>query len=181
MQPQTKRSSTSSTTSVPASCGDEAQLYRQHHHDLIRAVGRAVNGNRGLIEDACHSAWAILLRRQPHRASVFRWLYVVAIHEAYRLSRIERRDAHLEDLGAEVAWEEAIADRVTVDDAIEARWALRLLAELPARQREDLALLIAGYRYREIAEITGGRTFTNVNKHLAKARAHVRRELARSA
>jgi DNA-directed RNA polymerase specialized sigma24 family protein len=62
----------------------------------------------------------------------------------------------------------------SLDERIEARAALRVLAELPEREREDLALLVAGFSYREIAEMTGGRTFTNVSKRLAKARAHVR-------
>jgi DNA-directed RNA polymerase specialized sigma24 family protein len=42
----------------------------------------------------------------------------------------------------------------------EARRALQLLARLPERQREDLTLLIAGFSYREIADVTGGWTFT---------------------
>jgi len=47
------------------------------------------------------------------------------------------------------------------------------LAGLPERQREYLSLLVAGFSYREIAELSGGRTLTNVNKHLAKARDRV--------
>ena len=42
-------------------------------------------------------------------------------------------------------------------------------------QRRDLSLLVAGFRYREIAAMTGGRTFTNVNKQLVRARAAIRR------
>ena len=52
--------------------------------------------------------------------------------------------------------------------------ALQILADLPERQRTDLTLLVAGYSYNEIAKLTGGRTYTNVNKHIAKARARVR-------
>jgi DNA-directed RNA polymerase specialized sigma24 family protein len=57
---------------------------------------------------------------------------------------------------------------------LEAREALTLLAGLPERQRADLTLLVAGFSYREIAQMTGGRTHTNVNKHIAKARSRVR-------
>jgi DNA-directed RNA polymerase specialized sigma24 family protein len=98
----------------------------------------------------------------------------VAIHEAYRLSAIERRDTHLEAIATIVSWEEVIASPEVIDGALEAREALRVLAELPARQREDLTLFVAGFSYLEIAQITGGRTYTNVNKHLAKARARIR-------
>lgn len=158
-----------------------AELYRQHHCDLERAVAGAVNAPREVVEDACQSAWTIVLRSQPRRPTWFAWLRVVAIHEAYALCRSGQRDAHLEELANGDAWEELFAGRSTLDDAIEARRALRLLAELPARQREDLSLLVAGFTYREIGEKTGGRTYTNVNKHLAKARARIRRAESRTA
>ena len=162
---------TSSTPAVPR--GDEDDLYRRHHRNLQRAVARVVNAPRELIEDACQSAWMILLRRQPDRAAIFAWLRVVAIHEAYRLCAAER-GAHLEDLDHSQGWDAVIADRVRIDDTIEARRALRSLAELPERQRQDLLLRVAGFSYREIVQITGARTYTNVNKHLRKARARIR-------
>ena len=155
--------------------GDEEELYRRHHRDLERSVARVVNAPRQLFEDACQTSWAILLRNQPDRRAIFSWLRIVAIHEAYRLSAISRRDAHLDGPSAENCdWHEFTADPRSLDALIEARHALRLLASLPERERSDLSLLIAGYSYREIAEITGGRTFTNVNKHLAKARVRIR-------
>jgi DNA-directed RNA polymerase specialized sigma24 family protein len=64
--------------------GDEAELYERHHRALVRAVARVVDAPRELIEDACQDAWDTLLRRQPERRSIFAWLRVVAIHEAYR-------------------------------------------------------------------------------------------------
>ena len=175
MQPPTERSDPVTAPTTPSQLrGDEAELYQRHQSALVRAVARVVNAPRDLIEDACQSAWTILLRRQPERRSIFAWLRVVAIHEAYRLSRIASGDVRLEDLGAADGWDALIPGTCSLDETIEARAALRLLAELPERQRQDLVLLVAGFSYREIAEITGGRTFTNVNKHLAKARARVR-------
>jgi DNA-directed RNA polymerase specialized sigma24 family protein len=174
MQPSSEPDAPATTTVVPPR-GDEDDLYRRHHRELERAVARVVNAPRELIEDACQSAWAILLRSQPDRLAIFAWLRVVAIHEAYRLFAIQRRDAHLDSLTSEDGyWHEVIADLRTLDAVLEAREALCLLAGLPERQRDDLALLVAGFSYREIAEVTGGRTFTNVNKHLAKARARIR-------
>jgi RNA polymerase sigma factor (sigma-70 family) len=171
MQPHTDRR----TTSTAPRQGDEADLYRRHHQALLIAVSHAINGSPQLIEDACQTAWTILVRRQPDRASVFAWLYVVAIHEAYRLSAVERRELHLEDLAIEGDWETILAGRVTVEDQLDALEALRALAALPDRQRHDLSLRVAGFTYREIAQLTGGRTYTNVNKHLTKARAAIRR------
>jgi RNA polymerase sigma factor (sigma-70 family) len=171
MQPATEPNATATTTPR----GDETDLYCRHHRDLERAVARDVNAPRELIEDACQTAWAILLRSQPDRYAVFAWLRVVAIHEAYRLSASERRDARLERLATDDGdWDEVTADPHSLDTLLEAREALRVLASLPERQRNDLALLVAGYSYHEIAEITGGRTRTNVNKSLVKARARIR-------
>jgi DNA-directed RNA polymerase specialized sigma24 family protein len=155
---------------------DDDALYRAHHCDLHRAVAQVVRAPRELIEDACQTAWLTLLRAQPNEDTVFAWLRVVAIHEAYRLSAIERRDAHLERPGSEDGdWHDVIADPRSLDDALEAREALRALAALPERRRTDLALKIAGYSYEEIQARTPARTRTNVNKSLVKARAHIRR------
>ena len=160
----------------PAQRGDEDRLYRQHHRELHRAVAHAVRAPRELIEDACQTAWATLLRTQPDRYAIFAWLRVVAIHEAYRLAAIDRRARHLERLNIdEHDWQELVADPRTLDDAVAALEALRTLASLPERQRSDLTLKIAGYSYEEIRTLTPGRTFTNISKSLVKARATIRR------
>jgi DNA-directed RNA polymerase specialized sigma24 family protein len=128
--------------------GDEAALYDRHHRALVRAVARTVRASPALIEDACQTAWAILLRRQPARATVFAWLRVVAIREAYRLSDLERRDVRLDDLTpvAEAGdWTEIIPDRRGLEQTFEARRALRALAGLPNRERRYLTLLAAGH------------------------------------
>ena len=164
------------TETAPPARGDEAELYRRHHRDLHRAVAHAVNAPRELIEDACQTAWTILLRTQPDRYAIFAWLRVVAIHEAYRLKAVERRETRLARFRAEHRdGEDLAADPRTLDDAIEALEALRALAALPSRQRDDLTLKIAGYTYNEIQILTGGRTFTNVSKSLVKARGRIRR------
>jgi DNA-directed RNA polymerase specialized sigma24 family protein len=168
MQPPTERA-----PSAPR--GDEDQLYRRHHDDLHRAVAHVVHAPRELIEDACQTAWTILLRRQPDRYAIFGWLRTVAIHEAYRLSAIDRREARLERLQTEERdWQDVIADSRAIDDALAALEALHALADLPDRQRADFALKVAGYSYEEIRARTPGRTATNVSKSLVKARARIR-------
>ena len=165
----------------PRPRGDENALYHAHHRELHRAVARSVRAPRELIEDACQTAWTILLRAQPDRYAIFGWLRVVAIHEAYRLSAIERRDARLERVWPDDCdgdWRDVIADPRSLDAALEALEALRTLASLPDRQREDFSLKVAGYSYEEIRILTGGRTFTNVNKSLVKARRRIRRTRA---
>ena len=124
------------TESAPyALRGDEAELFRTHHTSLVRAVARSVNASEALIEDACQSAWAVLLRCQPERTpTLFAWLRTVAVHQAYRLSREERRDARLDDLPAPAERELRIVDRQrSFEVAFEARRALEALATLPRK------------------------------------------------
>src|SRR4051794_28847196 len=148
--------------------GDEAHLYRVHHAELERAVRRAVLGPDACVEDACSFAWLQLLRLQPNRATVFGWLRTVAIHEAWRLARRERRDQHFE-VPLDPCGGEDLEHRVA------ARAVLRSLAALPERQRRYLALRIAGYSYHEITQLCDV-TLTNVNKHLVRARSKLRRQ-----
>jgi DNA-directed RNA polymerase specialized sigma24 family protein len=158
----------------PAPRGDEDELYRRYCRDLHRAVAHAVDAPRELIEDACQNAWAIMLSAQPKRVSIFGWLYIVATREAVRLCERDRRHIQLDTMLAAGSREAVIADVFSIDAILEAREALGVLASLPDSQRADLALSVAGYSYVEIAELTGGRTYTNVNKQVAKARARVR-------
>ena len=154
--------------------GDEAQLYREHHADLERCVRRAVNGPQACIQDACSFAWLQLLRCQPDRDTVFGWLSVVAIREGWRLVAREGRDGHLPE---SACWDE-LYGHADVDLAVGAREGLATLAALPERQRRYLELLIAGYSYDEITELCDV-TYTNVNKHLTRARTHLRDAIQR--
>ena len=47
------------------------------------------------------------------------------------------------------------------------------LASVPEGRRRFLALKVAGYSYREICSLTGA-TYTNINRHLTRARARLR-------
>jgi RNA polymerase sigma factor (sigma-70 family) len=148
--------------------GDEAQLFAQHELPLRCAVRRAINASDAVVDDACSFAWLQLLRRQPDRHAVFAWLRTVAIREAWRLAARERRDAPLDDLPP------SREPRATsVERAHDARAALTTLAALPHRQRSYLTLVVSGCSYDEIAR-HHGTTQTNVNRHLAAARRHLR-------
>ena len=168
------------TTEPAMPRGDEAELYQRHHRALVRSVGRSVNASRELIEDACQTAWLILLRRQPDRDRVFGWLRTVAIHEAYRLSGIERRDARLDAAvspGAVVGADRVADARACLDGLLDARVALARVAALPPRQRRLFALQIAGLSYAETATLTGDSVRT-VDRQLRRAHARVRRQPA---
>jgi RNA polymerase sigma factor (sigma-70 family) len=163
--------------------GDEAALFEEHNDHLLRIVRGLVVAPEALIEDACSMAWEMFMRRQPERGpKLIGWLRVVAVREAWRLSRIQRRNPGLEDavdpdtidapLGE--TWEAVIPGSADTERRLEAERALRVLAALPEKQRRYHALHVGGFRYDEIVEVTGA-TYTNVNKHLTRARASVRR------
>ena len=72
--------------------GDDAQLFSVFHAELQRTVRRVVNTSAANIEDACADAWLALLRYDPERRPSIRgWLVVVAIREAVRRDRLDRR------------------------------------------------------------------------------------------
>lgn len=158
--------------------GDEADLYSRHHIALRRAVARRVRLPADLIDDACQQAWTILLRRQPDRGpTLFAWLRTVAVHEAYRLSDRTRGELSLEAPLPGVDDAESLGDHLpapdVVDHTLEARRAMRALGALPAKQRRYATLRAAGFSYQEIVALEGV-TYTNVNKHLVKARRRLR-------
>jgi RNA polymerase sigma factor (sigma-70 family) len=102
----------------------------------------------------------------------------VAIREAWALARRDHREALPgdDDPRELAAGGPAPLD---VDTVLETRGALEALAGLRERERRYLALKTAGYSYKEIADRCGV-TYTNVNKHLTRARARLRAPAARS-
>ena len=160
--------------------GDEAELYRRHHRRLLQAVSHAVNAPPDLIEDACQTAWAALLRCTVERATVFAWLRVVAIHEAWKQSARTRSEtpagAFLTPCAGELELgehPEPAADTRDVADQVAERihHAQRLqdLATIKPHDLQALYLKGLGYRYREIMQITGA-SYTAVNRRITEGR-----------
>ena len=90
----------------------------------------------------------------------------MAVHEAIALDRCARCLLPFEAAGDRPAPIGTLTRR-------EARAALEVVASLPPRQREVLALHVAGYSYDEIAELTS-RTYRAVDRHLRRAHAALR-------
>jgi RNA polymerase sigma factor (sigma-70 family) len=169
----------SRTDRLAAAQGDEERLYRDHHRRLVSSVSWAVEADPALIEDACARAWEQLIRHQPQRTErIFAWLRTVAIREAWALARREQREALPgDDDPLQLAARQPAA--LEVDAVLETREALEALAALRERERRYLTLKTAGYSYKEIAERYGV-TYTNVNKHLTRARARLRAPAAQA-
>lgn len=83
----------------------------------------------------------------------------------WRLARLARREsappAASDEDETEPAWEERLAAPETLEHALDGRAAVEVLTSLRRREARYLALLAAGYSYREIAEREGV-TYTNV-------------------
>ena len=106
----------------------------------------------------------------------------VSIDQVARMARVSRSTVYqvfgsraglFGALGADLLDRGGFGSMLQAASHPDAREALRALATLPERQRTDLALKAAGYSYEEIRLLTPGRTFTNVNESLVKARARV--------
>lgn len=146
-------------------------LYAEHHQSLIRIVRHVVSTSDANVEDACQFAWLQLLRTKPRDdGQIFAWLKTVAIREAIRLDRGDRRPTPLDESLAE-----RLADPATAgpDLALETDEALEAVRSLPLRQRRLLGLKVAGFSYDEIGELTGD-TWRTVDRQLVRARATLR-------
>ena len=158
--------------SAPARRGDEAELFERHAARLLRVVRGAIGGRHHVAEDACSFAWLQLLRTQPEREATFAWLCVVAVNEARRLLKGQARQAELDE--DDVASLPSPAGKGTdLQLTIEVREALEHIAELSAQQVRIFSLHVAGLSYDEICAATGY-SWTQVNRHMARARWRVR-------
>jgi DNA-directed RNA polymerase specialized sigma24 family protein len=153
--------------------GDEDALYRTYASPLRRAVAcRARGVSPDQVDDACATAWLILLRAQPRRETVFGWLIVVATHEAWRLAGADR--LHSPVLRDHTGGNDTRLDPPVAEcdplARLHARERLReVVAAMPRRQLDMLALVAYGYSYDEIGELTGA-TWRTVDRQLRRAR-----------
>jgi DNA-directed RNA polymerase specialized sigma24 family protein len=167
---------TDTATAVPPQRGDETALYLQYSGPLRRAVRRAVNASDATIEDACQFAWTQLLRRQPARPHVFGWLRTTAVREAWALSAGETRCTSLDITIGEREESTSVVEAVAGTDielTLDARNVLRAIARLRPKHRYAISRLAAGLSYEEI-QAESGLSYTQVNRHLARARAALR-------
>jgi RNA polymerase sigma factor (sigma-70 family) len=156
--------------------GDESELYGRYHRRLVAITRRRCGSAHA--EDAVQFAWIEFLC-QPNRDRAYGWLALTARREAVRLAqRIERERAsdgpHPKAAKVvDLPLGERAEHPVSLEDRIEAREALDTLAALPERQRRVLARKAAGLSYREIQRDLGW-SYTQVNRHLTRARRSLR-------
>ena len=159
-----------------------ADFYAAQACRLRARVAYKTGGPPDAIEDACHTAWAILLRRPDISLDTrgLAWLTIVAVHE------VRHQSAHDLPMGAltlgagdtgEIPEPAATTD-LSVDElaAAHLEHAERVadLAALKPAERTALYLQALGYRYREIGAATDA-TYTAVNRRITEGRGRLRR------
>jgi DNA-directed RNA polymerase specialized sigma24 family protein len=160
-----------------------AEFYAQHHRRVARAVqGQARGLGDAVVADACAFAWLKLIPRGDVRldARGVNWVITVAIRQAWTLGRLRRRETPAgafrseRDPGELLEPEGLVSDpldRVIAAEEHSAR--IERFGRSHPRERRDLLLKAAGYRYAEIATLTGS-TYTAVNRRLTEGRRRLR-------
>lgn len=156
---------------MPSRHDSIAAFYTQKAAELQRAIRRTICGPDARVEDACAHAWCQLLSHDEITLNNhgFRWLYVVALHEGYRLGDRARREIAI-DSTERLAGPEG-EDRQAHRERVE-----RVRA-LPTRKRELLILHAAGFTYPEIARLTGN-SLRTVERQLLRGKQALRRDAA---
>jgi hypothetical protein len=142
-----------------------ARFYAARHRILVLAVGRRARGlEDALIADACAYAWLKLVGRPDINLNRggFVWLLLVATREARRLDRGGRErpvgafasePVDADELAEPAGFAEDPLIRVFEQEAHRER--VQRFAALKPRERRDLLLQAGGYRYDEIAALSG--------------------------
>jgi DNA-directed RNA polymerase specialized sigma24 family protein len=142
-----------------------ARFYAARHRILARAVARRARGlEDALVADACAYAWLKLVGRPDITLDRggFMWLLVVATHEARRLDRPGPERPVGAFTGEPADAGELAEPAGLMDDPLGRVIALEThrervtrFAGLRPRERRDLFLQAGGYRYDEIAAVSG--------------------------
>src|SRR4051794_4405332 len=67
-------------------------FYERHQERLQRQVSRYTPASPETVEDACAYAWLHWTRLRPDQSRAWRWLFLVAWREAWRLDRLQAPD-----------------------------------------------------------------------------------------
>jgi RNA polymerase sigma factor (sigma-70 family) len=160
---------------------DVARLYVEEAVRVHRIVRMSVTAPPAVIEDACQIAWCRLLihRARLRRESARAWLVRVAVREAIKSVRRQRREWSLEalleqggssDAGGSVDTGTTLPTPALIEDLVEQKHRLESIRSLPERQRRLVWLQGLGLSYREMAGETG-MTRRTVERQLIRARS----------
>lgn len=159
---------------IQSHTNDFDELYRLLSRPLRELVRCRVRVAEPVIEDACQIAWSRLIRHSTplRREAVLSWLTTTAVREAFKLSRLDRRelslDAEIERIGELPIPSTAPGPA----EVVELRHRLAEVEQLPERQRRLVWMHAAGLTYVEIASCTGD-TLRTVERQLLRAKGRL--------
>jgi RNA polymerase sigma factor (sigma-70 family) len=155
-----------------------AAFYAANERRLRRVVQHDTHASSDVAQDACQTAWTILLRREdiPLDRQGFAWLCKVA-----RTTGLRNATGRETPAGAFLAEAEHPAELpeppAEHSDPLELALAHEQLAHLRARllalterERRYLALKAAGLSYREIAAVETGVTLRTIERQILRGR-----------
>jgi RNA polymerase sigma factor (sigma-70 family) len=153
------------------SCPSLAALYADLAPQLERIVNANVRAPSPVLEEACQTAWTLLLaeRQSLTPGTELGWLATTATREALRLVRTRRRDISLEQEQEEEGELLEVIFDPGPEQVLELRERLAEIRQLPPRQHRLVMLQGFGYRYSEISEVTGDSCRT-IDRQLLRAR-----------
>ena len=135
---------------------DIEALFKRHQHKLQRRVQAFVDTSPANVEDACMHAWLQFLRYELDEISESTsWLTTVAIREAVKLERGDRRQRPATSYAGEELERADPRDHYAARDQLAYAAAVIQEAGLSAGQLQMLSLQLWGLSYQQIAEKTG--------------------------
>lgn len=146
-----------------------AALFARYDRKLRARVRSTVTTSEANVEDACMYAWLALLRHELDEvAEPYSWLTTIAIREAVKLERAERRTRPL--LLDEYGAQQRPGEELAAYDLLAHAAAIIQEAGLTERQLQMISLQLWGLSYEEIAAHTGDSRRT-VERQILRARA----------
>jgi hypothetical protein len=141
-----------------------AAFYAEHHRRVVRGVAAQAGAVDGaVLDDACAFAWSVLVRRDDvtfDRRGV-NWLIIVGARKAWELARLARRETPVGGFLSAVDPGEVVEPAGLTSEPVDRLIALEEHSDRLARfehptprERRDLLLQAAGYRYAEIASLS---------------------------
>lgn len=145
---------------------DPAAIYSESYRKLVRVVGHSIDSHDP--EDLAGFAFMQFVRYADRldEDRIFSWLCRVASNEAYaRRQRWPSANTGLDRLPDELLPKSLDSDP---QRQAESRGQMEAVLALPWRQRNVLVCRMLGLSYDETARASGGKTYTWVNRHIAR-------------
>jgi len=146
------------------------ELFAELQPQLWRILAAKLRVSHAIREDACQTAWSLLLtfRESLAPGSELGWLLTTATRHALKLRRLQLEVERFDEGAQRAELERYHPATPGPERALEIREHLAQIRELPVRQRRLVWLHGLGYGYVEIAAATGEST-RSVERQLRRA------------